>query len=117
MKIPAALLALSLMLAACANGADSAPETPEAPVEDPVVTIADMEFQNGNVTVEVGTTVTWVWEDAPIEHNVVFDSFESPLQAEGTFTHSFDEPGTYDYHCAPHPFMKGTITVVESDTE
>lgn len=106
---------LALVLAACADG-DSKEAAPSAePVSDPVITIADMEFQNGTVTVEEGTTVTWVWEDAPVEHNVVFDGFESPLQAEGTYTHTFEEAGTFDYHCQPHPFMEGTITVVASD--
>ena len=52
-----------------------------------MITIADMEFENGTVTIVEGTTVTWVWDDAPMEHNVVFDDFESPLQAEGTFAH------------------------------
>ncbi|HEX7099128.1 MAG TPA: plastocyanin/azurin family copper-binding protein [Acidimicrobiia bacterium] len=108
----AALVALTACVDTDARG------TPEAaagtPVEDPVITIEDMEFKNGTVTIEEGTTVTWVWNDAPMEHNVVFDDFESPLQAEGTFTHTFEEAGVYDYHCAPHPFMTGTITVVEA---
>lgn len=107
--------ALALVLAACTGGNQQTAPPSDEPVSDPVITIADMEFQNGTVTVEEGTTVTWVWENAPVEHNVVFDSFESPLQAEGTFTHTFEEAGTFDYHCQPHPFMTGTITVVEAD--
>ncbi|MFP3915636.1 MAG: plastocyanin/azurin family copper-binding protein [Actinomycetota bacterium] len=108
---------LALALAACADGgADPATPVPQEPVEDPTITIADMEFQNGSVTIEAGTTVTWVWEDAPVEHNVAFEDTESPLQAEGTWTRTFEEVGTYEYRCAPHPFMTGTITVVEPDT-
>jgi len=109
----AALVALSACVDTDARGTPEAAAS--APVEDPVITIADMEFENGTVTIVEGTTVTWVWDDAPMEHNVVFDDFESPLQAEGTFAHTFEEAGVYDYHCAPHPFMKGTITVVEAD--
>ena len=108
-------IVLSLVLAACADS-DQAPTTVSAePVEDPVVTIADMAFQDGSVTVEAGTTVTWVWDDAPIEHNVVADSgaFESPLQATGEWSHTFEEPGSFAYHCSPHPQMTGTIRVVE----
>lgn len=110
-------LIMTLGLAACVDGQDRSPAEPAAPQEpvgDPVITIEDMEFKNGTVTVEEGTTVTWVWEDAPVEHNVVFDDFESPLQAEGTYTHTFEEAGSYEYHCEPHPFMTGTITVVEA---
>lgn len=106
------LLATTLALAACTGGDDGASGPPGEPVDDPVIKIADMEFENGTITIEEGTTVTWVWDDAPMEHNVVFDAFESPLQAEGSYTHTFDEAGVYEYHCAPHPFMTGTITVV-----
>lgn len=111
------ILVMSLGLAACANGANEpdAQSEPQTPVTDPVITIEDMEFEDGTITIEEGTTVTWVWADAPIEHNVVFADFESPLQAEGSYTHTFEEAGTYDYHCAPHPSMTGVITVVEAD--
>ncbi|MPZ54489.1 MAG: hypothetical protein GEU79_17465, partial [Acidimicrobiia bacterium] len=98
------------------GAADDGAETASAePVSDPTITITDMEFSGGTITVEAGTKVTWVWEDAPMEHNVHGDGFESPLQAEGTFTHTFNEVGTYDYQCDPHPFMTGTITVVEKE--
>ena len=111
------LTALALTLAACAgDGAGNkqgGSEPPGTPVADPVITIEDMKFVNGTVTVEAGTTVTWEWNDGSMEHNVVFEEFESPLQAEGTFTHTFEEPGTFEYHCQPHPFMTGTIFVVE----
>lgn len=111
------LTALALTLAACAgDGAGNkqgGSEAPGTPVAEPVITIEDMKFVNGTVTIEAGTTVTWEWNDGSMEHNVVFEEFESPLQAEGTFTHTFEEPGTFDYHCQPHPFMTGTIFVVE----
>ena len=108
------LTALLLALAACADTGSGSRPAVGNPVAEPVITIAGMEFVDGTVTVEAGTTVTWVWDDQPIEHNVVFDGFESPLQAEGTYSHTFDEPGTYPYECGPHPFMTGTITVVEA---
>lgn len=116
-KLMIIALLMTFGLAACVGGDDggsAAPAEPQEPVSDPVITIEDKEFKNGTVTVEEGTTVTWVWEDAPVEHNVVFDDFESPLQAEGSYTHTFEEAGSFDYHCAPHPFMTGTITVVEA---
>jgi len=30
----------------------------------------------------------------------------------GTFSYTFDEPGTFSYHCTPHPDMTGSVTVV-----
>lgn len=111
------LTALALTLAACAGagGGDNqgGSEAPGTAVADPVITIEDMKFVNGTVTVEAGTTVTWEWNDGSMEHNVVFDEFESPLQSEGTFAHTFEEVGTFEYHCQPHPFMTGRIFVVE----
>jgi len=48
-------------------------------------------------------------------HNVVFSSgstSKSPdMQQFSTFSYSFTTPGTYDYFCAYHPGMKGTVTV------
>ena len=107
------LAAVSLGLSACAEGGETA--QPGTPVTAPVIMIEDMSFVDGTVTVEAGTTVTWQWNDGSMQHNVVFDEFESPLQAEGTFTHTFEEPGTYQYHCQPHPFMEGTVFVVEPE--
>lgn len=114
-KILALAVAMALSLGACAgSGGSDNPGTAGTPVDDPVITIENMEFVDGTVTIETGTTVTWVWNDGSMPHNVVFDGFESPLQSEGTYTHTFEEPGTFDYHCAPHPFMKGTVFVVEA---
>ena len=31
----------------------------------------------------------------------------------GEFTFVFVEAGEYTYFCAPHPWMRGTVTVVE----
>jgi plastocyanin len=42
---------------------------------------------------------------------VAGDDFQSEIISEGSFTHTFDEPGTYDYACTLHPNMRGTIEV------
>ena len=69
------------------------------------------------ITVIIGknNTVTWVNDDiAP--HTVTSDTsgqFDSgPIADHGaTWTHTFDTPGTYTYHCSYHPWMHGTIIV------
>lgn len=85
------------------------------------ITIRDMAFSPSAVKIKKGTTVTWTNNDT-VGHNVVADSPSSSgglptsqaLFAEGeTFSHTFETVGTFAYHCAPHPFMKGTIEVVE----
>ncbi|MCA9860596.1 MAG: hypothetical protein KC438_12780, partial [Thermomicrobiales bacterium] len=41
----------------------------------------------------------------------VFDS--GFMETGATFTHTFTEAGTYPYFCMPHPWMRGTLLVVE----
>ena len=50
--------------------------------------------------VEVGTEITWHFKEVdedgqPVSHNVVFDDEASPVLATGTFSKTFNEPGTY----------------------
>lgn len=38
--------------------------------------------------------------------------WKSPmLQERQVFRHRFTEPGTYSYHCDPHPQMTGVVIV------
>ncbi len=106
-----AALALTVLLAACVESTPSAPP----PVSgSPTVTIKDMRFNADHVTIEEGDTVTWAWEDGDMTHDVSGDGFKSEVQSEGTFTHTFDEAGTYPYVCNLHSGMRGTVTVVEA---
>jgi plastocyanin len=77
------------------------------------VKISRYAFPADPITVSAGRTVVWVNAD-PVEHTVTFDGTEpgSPVvPPNGTFSHRFDKPGTYTYHCTPHPFMKGVVVV------
>lgn len=78
-------------------------------------TIKGYAFNPGTLTVKKGTKVTWTNQDVA-KHTVSFDSMavESPFLGSGeTFSYTFDKAGTYPYHCAPHPYMKGTVVVTE----
>lgn len=80
------------------------------------VHLKKLAFGPGDVTIPVGTVVEWVNDD-PVAHSVVAadSTFDSGLIEPGsTWRHLFRVPGTYAYACRPHPFMKGTITVVAS---
>lgn len=70
-------------------------------------------------TVAVGTTVTWINNDATL-HTAVSGNpndgpsgvFESPFLTKGqTFEHTFDSAGTFDYYCTLHPFMIAQVVV------
>jgi len=102
---------LALTLSACGSG--EAAETPPAAAGNggPTVTIKDMAYTPATLTVPAGTTVTWVWRDGAIAHDVKGDGFQSKVQSAGTFSHRFDQPGSYDYLCTLHPNMTGTIEV------
>jgi plastocyanin len=103
---------LALALGACGSG--KAAEAPPAATDNnagPTVTIEDMAYTPATLTVPAGTTVTWVWRDGAIAHDVKGDGFKSKVQSQGTFSHRFTQPGTYDYLCTLHPNMTGVIEV------
>ncbi len=80
------------------------------------VWIDEMAFGPFNLTVSVGSTVTWTNHDA-VSHTVTsdaLDQFDSGTMTNGeTFQFTFTEVGQYLYHCALHPEMHGMITVVD----
>jgi plastocyanin len=106
----AGLLVLALALGACSTS-DAATDAPAADPGGPTVAIKDLAYAPETLTVAAGTTVTWVWRDGAIAHDVKGDGFKSKVMAEGTFSHRFDKPATYDYLCTLHPNMTGTIEV------
>lgn len=77
------------------------------------VAIANFAFDPADVEVAPGTTVTWTNDDGtPHRVKANDDSFDSEDMGQGdTFEHTFDAAGTFDYICAIHPSMTGTITV------
>ena len=98
----------------------------------PVEVGADDEyrFEPGTerpLNVPVGTEVRFVWRSDT--HNIVVDSHPQGADWEGTpggagatydegyeHRHTFEVPGTYEFHCAPHETIgeTGTIVVTEN---
>jgi plastocyanin len=101
---------LALGLGACGTD-EASTAAPAALADGPTVAVQDMTYTPETLTVQAGATVTWVWRDGAIAHDVKGDGFRSKVMAEGTFSHRFDQPGTYDYVCTLHPNMTGTIEV------
>ena len=77
------------------------------------IPIQQYTFLPGDATVEAGATITWSNEDEAVHTVTAIDqSWDSGrLPIGGTFSHTFAEPGTYDFACTIHPAMKGAITV------
>ncbi len=80
------------------------------------VTIAGFAFSPANITVKVGTKVTWTNTDS-VSHNVISDSSNGPksgtLGKGDSYSFTFDKAGTYTYICSFHPYMKGSVTVTQ----
>lgn len=77
------------------------------------VDIKGFAFEPAALDIGIGTTVTWTNEDGT-QHTVTAGdgSFDSGALAQGgTFSHTFDTAGTFDYFCGFHSNMKATITV------
>jgi plastocyanin len=78
------------------------------------VTIDNFTFRPAELTVNPGTSVTWVNRD-DIPHNIVStdNSFHKspPLDTGEKFSHTFEKSGVYHYICGIHPQMKGVVTV------
>ena len=109
---------------------DAAPQSPaqtssapqrDAETVDPlnektaIVTIGNMRFDPPLVKIKPGGTVTWQ-PLGEMPHAVIANdgSLSSPLLVgDVEFSHTFEETGSYPYHCVIHPSMQGEIRVME----
>ncbi|MFP3907884.1 MAG: plastocyanin/azurin family copper-binding protein [Acidimicrobiales bacterium] len=83
------------------------PDPGEADIE-----IHNFRFEPEEATVSAGDSVTWVNEgSAP--HTVTFSEElnSGTIRTGNGFTHTFEEPGEYEYWCNNHPGMEGTLIV------
>ena len=87
---------------------------------EPVMAASDIaDFTLENLTVKVGTTLTWTNQDnvghtvtAGTPGNLTGEFRSATLTRSSTFSQTFDEVGTFQYFCEIHPSsMKATITV------
>lgn len=139
--LTAALVALSLGLAACGSGgsdstsseAETAPpaseetngEETESTESEPApsgeasksekVDIVEFTYQPDPVVVGVGGKVIWQNQDtAPHTATADDGSFDTGVIEKGKLgSETFKEAGTFTYFCEIHPTMHGTVEVVE----
>ncbi|MCI0452484.1 MAG: plastocyanin/azurin family copper-binding protein [Candidatus Latescibacteria bacterium] len=112
-------VAMLLMIPSCGDDDDPADPGKGGPFNGTVQVNAS-SFSPKNATISVNETVTWQFNGGP--HTVTEGTavgtpptplFDSGLRSSGSFTFTFDTPGTYDYICEIHVGMgmTGTITV------
>jgi plastocyanin len=79
----------------------------------PTIGIKEFKYGPPILSVPVGTKVTWVNHDEePHTVTSATGAFSSAgLVNEDMFVQTFTKPGTYEYFCKVHPFMKGTVVV------
>jgi plastocyanin len=87
----------------------------EAAAETAEVSVIDFAFDPATVRLSIGGTVTWRHNGiAPHTVSALDSSFDSGLlESAGTFSHRFDQAGRYQYVCAYHPQMVGTIEILD----
>jgi len=124
MKKIAFLLSLSLLLISISGCVKStSPATTEFPpdnsntIEEPtsnMVKIKDFSFMPAEITIQKGDTITWVNQDT-VQHTITSDQdneLDSELLSnEQVYSHTFNQTGTFPYHCTPHPYMKAQVIV------
>lgn len=114
------LLAAVAMALATASGAlaDKIELLDAAPEDALVVNIDKMKYETPEITIKAGDAVTWTNLEV-MPHNVHFlagvvadEAVKGTmLKKDESWSARFNEPGTYDYHCTPHPFMRGKVVV------
>jgi 3',5'-cyclic-AMP phosphodiesterase len=76
--------------------------------------IDNFSFTPRTLTVRRGTTVTWINSD-DVPHVIVSTRQKFPgskvIDTNQRYSYTFDTAGAYDYFCAIHPIMTGTIVV------
>ena len=76
------------------------------------VSLGDNFFSLATVNISAGDTVTWNW--AGSNHTSTrtgSESWDSGIKKSGSFSHTFNSPGTFPYVCELHDEMVGTIIV------
>lgn len=79
-----------------------------------VVEISGLAFNPSVIRIGKGGMVTWKNLDA-VSHTITSDSggelSSDSLTRGSTYSHTFNNPGVYAYHCSFIPGMKGTVIV------
>ncbi|MPZ98420.1 MAG: amidase [Dehalococcoidia bacterium] len=113
-----------VVLAGCAGDAGAPPPvaatvTPDLTAAAPnTVSVAMFRFRPASIEVGAGGSVVWQNSDR-ILHTATSGTPEAPQgvfdgempDAGTTFTHRFEQPGTYQYICSRHPSMRGEVVV------
>ena len=96
------------------NNSSTGNQNPPSNPKSYTIDISGFAFNPDTLTIKAGDSVTWTNKDSA-KHTVTSDSGSelgsSLLSKSQTYSHTFNTAGEFDYHCTPHPYMKGKIVV------
>ena len=82
------------------------------------VTVKDYQFQPALIKIRVGDTIKWINREKRTSHSVTFSADQGGESErffpDETWQRRFDTPGSYPYHCGPHPEMIGRVVVLNA---
>lgn len=115
--VPLVILALAVAAGPRAGFAQTAHAV--AATDSLAIPITAWSFEPTELTIAVGDSVVWtVTGQQP--HTVTGDdrSWGSEMLLPGhSFSWTFEAEGTYGYFCTPHPWMRGTVTVIAAASD
>lgn len=109
----ASIAAVLVVTSACGGGAKTSTGGRTPAGGSTVISVVNFSFGPKTLTVPVGSTVTWRFEDSA-RHNVTAEgkSFASKdLSGGATYSFRFNKAGTYAYLCTIHQYMTGQVIV------
>jgi plastocyanin len=107
-----AVSGLLVGLAACVGRPEVRAQSQDSAARNQIK-IDNFSFSPTQLTIPVGSSVTWVNND-DVPHTVVgsHQEFRSKaLDTDDTFSFTFTKAGTFEYFCSVHPMMTGKIVV------
>src|SRR5215204_272702 len=110
----AAVVVVGTLLAVSVAGAHKHPTAMAQKHPTRTVLIQDFSFKPAHITIKRGTKVRWINKDSTAHTATANNgrSFNSGLLRKGErYSHRFKRAGKKGYHCRPHPFMRGSVTV------
>ncbi len=106
------LIFLILSIVGCSS--TTTPSNEEGPIVLPVE-IKEGKFNPTEFMIVEGFSVRWTNMDT-VEHTVTSNIFNSGIiEPNQTWSYTFNEIGTFEYHCTQHPNMKAKVEVVKKE--
>ena len=113
------LIILSMLFVlGCKTSTEATQPSPNPSPNANTITIRDNTFSPATITVDPGTTITWVYNGSAVHtvtsgtrnnHTGLFNSGD--LRNGNTFQFTFTDSGTYHYHCHYHVGMDAVVVV------